>query len=301
MSLPFTEVIISDKGRLHTPKVVPAKRFVPEMKRAKTAVFGKVKPASTVVQLAPLLVDTDTRLPYPVPAKILAPETAKDETEVLKLVSTSFQLAPLFVERKTSFAVPAKIFVPSTARELTYLLERPVLTEVQLDPLFVERWTPCQVSTKTFVPEVASAHIHVSPVSTTVQFVPLFVERKTPPVAVPAKRFVPETARAVTAVSGRPVLTAAQFEPLFVDRKTPFSVAAKRFVPISAMPKKPRNGVFAALQLDPLFVDRKTPGTMFSKDPLLGEMSAKRFVPLKPKAKTQLSVNPLVSTHCECN
>ena len=77
LTLRFTAVI-SDNGRFQMPTLVPAKRFVPETKRAKTAVFGKVKPASTVVQLAPLLVDRDTRLPKPVPAKILVPETAKD-------------------------------------------------------------------------------------------------------------------------------------------------------------------------------------------------------------------------------
>ena len=48
--------------------------------------------------------------------------------------------------------------------------------------------------------------------------------------------------------------------------------------------KKPKNGVFAAVQLVPLLVERKTPWKMFSKDALLVEMSAKRFVPLTPRA-----------------
>jgi hypothetical protein len=39
--------------------------------------------------------------------------------------------------------------------------------------------------------------VFVKPVLAVVQLAPLFVERKTPPL-VPAKRFVPETARALT-------------------------------------------------------------------------------------------------------
>ena len=50
---------------------------------------------------------------------------------------------------------------------------------------------------------------------------PLFVERKMPPPKVPAKRFVPETARAKTRVLVKPVLAAVQLVPLFVERKTP--------------------------------------------------------------------------------
>ncbi len=38
--------------------------------------------------------------------------------------------------------------------------------------------------------------VFVKPVLTAVQLVPLLVERKTPPRSVPAKRFVPETAKA---------------------------------------------------------------------------------------------------------
>jgi hypothetical protein len=49
------------------------------------------------------------------------------------------------------------------------------------------------------MPEIAKdvTYLFVKPVLAAVQFVPLLVERKTPPL-VPAKRFVPETARAWT-------------------------------------------------------------------------------------------------------
>jgi len=67
---------------------------------------------------------------------------------------------------------------------------------------------------------------------TAVQLVPLLVERKTPPPKVPAKRFVPEIARAKTLVFVKPELTAVQLVPLLVERKTPPpKVPAKRFVP----------------------------------------------------------------------
>jgi hypothetical protein len=68
---------------------------------------------------------------------------------------------------------------------------------------------------------------------TAVQLVPLLIERKRPP-KVPAKRFVPETARAQTEVFLKPLLTACQFVPLLVERKTPSLVPAKRFVPLTA-------------------------------------------------------------------
>jgi hypothetical protein len=68
-----------------------------------------------------------------------------------------------------------------------------------------------------------------------VQLVPLLVERKRPPPQVPAKRFVPLTARALTLVFVKPVLTLVQLVPLFVERKTPPPpVPAKRFVPLTA-------------------------------------------------------------------
>ena len=57
-------------------------------------------------------------------------------------------------------------------------------------------------------------------------------ERRHP--LVPAKRFVPETARAVTKTFVKPVLAVVQLVPLFVERKTPPSVPAKRFVPETA-------------------------------------------------------------------
>jgi hypothetical protein len=68
-----------------------------------------------------------------------------------------------------------------------------------------------------------------------VQLAPLLVERKTPPPQVPAKRFVPLTAKAMTSLFVKPVLTAVQLVPLLLERKTPPpSVLAKRFVPLAA-------------------------------------------------------------------
>jgi hypothetical protein len=58
---------------------------------------------------------------------------------------------------------------------------------------------------------------------------------QTPPSKVPAKRFVPDTARALIAVFVKPNFTAIQLEPLWLERKTPFNVPAKRFVPETAM------------------------------------------------------------------
>ena len=74
----------------------------------------------------------------------------------------------------------------------------------------------------------------VKPVLAAVQLVPLLVERKTPPPEVPAKIFVSETASAKTEVFVKPVLAAVQLVPLLVDRKTPPKVPAKRFVPETA-------------------------------------------------------------------
>src|SRR3989337_2966327 len=96
------------------------------------------------------------------------------------------------------------------------------------------------------------------PVFTESQLVPLLVERKTPPPSVPAKRFVPETARNQTLVFVKPVLAAVQLVPLLVERKTAPKVPAKRFVPIATMLLKDVNGVFADVQLVPLFVERWT-------------------------------------------
>ncbi len=59
---------------------------------------------------------------------------------------------------------------------------------------------------------------------------PLSVDR-TCHVKAPAKRFVPETARAKTKVLVKPELTSVQFMPLLVDRNTPATeVPVKRFV-----------------------------------------------------------------------
>ena len=104
---------------------------------------------------------------------------------------------PLLVERKIpSGQVPAKRFVPEMAREKMY--------------------------------------VSVKPESTALQLVPLLVERNTPPPAVPANRFVPDALRAHTSVYVKPVLTALQLVPLLVERKTPSSVPAKTFVPQTA-------------------------------------------------------------------
>jgi hypothetical protein len=65
---------------------------------------------------------------------------------------------------------------------------------------------------------------------TTVQLVALFVERKM--LLAPAKRFVPETAKEVTAESVKPA--AVQLAPLFVERNTPENVPAKRLVSMTA-------------------------------------------------------------------
>jgi hypothetical protein len=54
------------------------------------------------------------------------------------------------------------------------------------------------------------------------------------PLLLPAKRFVPETARVKMEVSGKPELTAVQLVPLLVERKTPPRVPAKRFAPETA-------------------------------------------------------------------
>ena len=54
---------------------------------------------------------------------------------------------------------------------------------------------------------------------------------------MPAKRFVPLTARALTTEFVRPELTAVQLVPLLVERKTlpyPTEVPAKIFVPLIA-------------------------------------------------------------------
>ena len=111
--------------------------------------------------------------------------------------------------------------------------DRPLLTSVQLVPLLVERNTPLleipsyesSVPAKRSVPPTpfgttASVRIwvFVKRSLTGVQLVPSSVERNTPPSWVPAKRFVPLRARAVTLLSVKPVLTDLQFVPLSVER-----------------------------------------------------------------------------------
>ena len=94
-----------------------------------------------------------------------------------------------------------------------------------------------QVPAKRFVPLIARALTSVFVKPIAVQLVPLLVERKTPP-SDPAKRFVPLTARAETFVFVKPLLTAVQLVPLLVERKTPPPlVPAKRFLPLTARAK----------------------------------------------------------------
>jgi hypothetical protein len=111
---------------------------------------------------------------------------------------------------------------------------------------------------------------------------------------VPAKRFVPITARAWTSVSrgsGNPALTAFQLAPLFVVKKTPPPpVPAKRFLPITA---KHWISVFVnpeltAFQLVPLFVDRKTPPP---------SVPANKFVPITARELIEPPSGPRVDTH----
>ena len=71
---------------------------------------------------------------------------------------------------------------------------------------------------------------------------PLSVERKTPPL-VPAKRFVPETPRALTSEFVKPLLAAVQVVPLLLERKTPLAVPAKRFIAEKASKRHHRRKV----------------------------------------------------------
>src|SRR5438128_1042494 len=74
----------------------------------------------------------------------------------------------------------------------------------------------------------------VKPLLAALQLVPLSVERKTLS-QVPAKRFVPETAREKMDLFGKPLLAARQLVPLSVERKTlPPSLPANRFEPETA-------------------------------------------------------------------
>jgi hypothetical protein len=113
-----------------------------------------------------------------------------------------------------------------------------------------------------------------NPSLTAVQLVPLLVERKTPPVDVPAKRFVPLTARHDTVVSVKPEWAGVQHVPLLVDRKTPPEVPAKRFALLTVRAKTQRLVKPVAVQLLPSFVDEKTPPP---------QVPAKRFVPFMAK------------------
>jgi hypothetical protein len=89
--------------------------------------------------------------------------------------------------------------MPETARARTSVVVKPVLAALQLVPLLVERKTPAPVPGKRLMPETARARtsVVVKPVLAAFQLVPLLVEMKTMPrePEIPAKRFVPETAR----------------------------------------------------------------------------------------------------------
>jgi hypothetical protein len=133
-------------------------------------------------------------------------------------------------------------FAPSiVARDQTALIVCSGLDLVQLVPLFVERKTPSPVPAKIFVPPTVFRVVTndvtiplVSPKLAIFQFAPLLVERNTPLPYVPAKIFVPMTAREKIVVLVKPELTAVQFVPLLVERKTPLYVPAKRSVPLTA-------------------------------------------------------------------
>src|SRR2546421_7645067 len=97
--------------------------------------------------------------------------------------------------------------------------------------------------------------------------------RQTPSFFVPAKRFVPLTAREKTVSVGKP--EDDQIVPLSVERKIPPNPPAKRFVLLTAKELtigfvKP---VLTAVQLVPALVVRKMP------DP-----PEKRFVPMTASA-----------------
>ncbi len=108
-------------------------------------------------------------------------------TEVI--ISDSGRLyAPLFV--------PEKRYVPEIVSALTTVSSRPSSTTLQLEPLFVERKTPKLLEpAKRFVPETARLRtfLYVNPELAAVQLVPLSVDRKR--LSPPAKRYVPETAK----------------------------------------------------------------------------------------------------------
>jgi hypothetical protein len=120
-------------------------------------------------------------------------------------VLTACHVVPLLLERKTpspanmpSPTDAAKRFVPLTARDRILVLVRPVVAAAQLVPLFVDRYTPPPHAAKRFGPLTARAVVVPgvgNPVFAAVQFAPLFVDRYTPAEEIPAKRFVPLTAK----------------------------------------------------------------------------------------------------------
>src|SRR5688572_24508333 len=90
-----------------------------------------------------------------------------------------------------------------------------------------------------------------NPLFTAVQMFPLSVDKNTPSF-VPAKMFVPLTAKERIMVSVKPLLTAAQLLPLLEDTYTPPpQVPAKIFVPLIANDKTVVlvNPVLTAVQL----------------------------------------------------
>ena len=77
---------------------------------------------------------------------------------------------------------------------------------------------------------------------------------------------------------------------MFVERKMPLSVAAKRFVPLTARDKTMLfvSPELTAVQLAPLLVVRNIPLPV----------PAKRFAPEAAKQLTSPPKGPLVCTHC---
>jgi hypothetical protein len=117
------------------PPEVPKRIFAPLT--IKDLTLRLVIPVFTGFQLEPLLVERYTPNVF-VPAKILVPLTHNERAELGKPVLAAVQFAPLFEDKNTLLGVPAKTLAPLTARESTFILVSPVLTAVQLVPLLVE-------------------------------------------------------------------------------------------------------------------------------------------------------------------
>ena len=97
------------------------------------------------------------------------------------------------------------------------------------------------------------------------QLSPLSVERHRP-AAVPAKSFVPLTARVLTRFwyAPRPLFTAVQLAPLSVDRKMPLPPYVPAKISVSFTKHKVKL-LFTFVQLAPLSVDRNIPASVPTK------------------------------------